>query len=162
MRAISKAPRSRMSLAASAGTILAAAIASAAAISTSSQVSYRRWSLQIRPISGWVYLAIIRTSPHRTALERHEAPGGQRQESVVSSDPIVLQPRGRIPLLQAQPIGRNHQAVHVPEHRRRQRAVLEEVGRDPLDVLGRDLVDPLQCLVETNLPIEVDLLTCEV
>ena len=32
----------------------AAAIASAAAVSTSSQVSYRRWSLQIRPMSGCV------------------------------------------------------------------------------------------------------------
>ena len=26
----------------------------AAAVSTSNQVSYRRWSLQIRPMSGWV------------------------------------------------------------------------------------------------------------
>ena len=59
MRAISNAPRSRMSRAASAGTMPAAAIASAAADSTSSQVSYRRWSLQIRPMSGWVYRAII-------------------------------------------------------------------------------------------------------
>ena len=54
MRAMSKAPRSRMSRAASAGMMPAAAIASAAAVSTSSQVSYRRWSLQIRPMSGWV------------------------------------------------------------------------------------------------------------
>jgi hypothetical protein len=58
MRAISKAPRSRMSRAASGGTMPAAAIASAAAVSTASQVSYRRWSLQIRPISGCVYRAI--------------------------------------------------------------------------------------------------------
>ena len=36
------------------GTMPAAAIASAAAVSTSSQVSYRRWSLQIRPMSGCV------------------------------------------------------------------------------------------------------------
>ena len=54
MRAMSKAPRSRMSRAASGGTMPADAIASAAAVSTSSQVSYRRWSLQIRPMSGWV------------------------------------------------------------------------------------------------------------
>src|SRR5713226_2059464 len=59
MRAMSKAPRSRMSRAASVGTRPAAAIASAAAVSTSSQVSYRRWSLQMRPISGCVYRAII-------------------------------------------------------------------------------------------------------
>ena len=39
MRAMSKAPRSRMSRAASGGTMPAAAIASAAAVSTSSQVS---------------------------------------------------------------------------------------------------------------------------
>jgi hypothetical protein len=32
----------------------AAAMASAAAVSTSNQVSYRRWSLQIRPMSGCV------------------------------------------------------------------------------------------------------------
>ena len=54
MRAMSKPPRSRMSRAASGGTMPAAAMASAAAVSTSNQVSYRRWSLQIRPISGWV------------------------------------------------------------------------------------------------------------
>ena len=54
MRAMSNAPRSRMSRAASGGTMPAAAIASAAAVSTSSQVSYRRWSLQMRPISGCV------------------------------------------------------------------------------------------------------------
>ena len=41
------------------GTIPARAIASAAAISTCSQVSYFRWSLQMRPISGWVYRSII-------------------------------------------------------------------------------------------------------
>ncbi len=39
MRAMSNAPRSRMSRAASAGTMPAAAMASAAAVSTSSQVS---------------------------------------------------------------------------------------------------------------------------
>jgi hypothetical protein len=43
---------SRMSRAASGGTMPAAAMASAAAVSTSSQVSYRRWSLQIRPFQG--------------------------------------------------------------------------------------------------------------
>ena len=32
----------------------------AAAVSTSSHVSNRRWSLQIRPISGWVYRAIMK------------------------------------------------------------------------------------------------------
>jgi hypothetical protein len=37
----------------------ARAIASAAATSTCSQVSYFRWSLQMRPISGWVYRRII-------------------------------------------------------------------------------------------------------
>ncbi len=37
----------------------ARAIASTAAISTCSQVSYFRWSLQMRPISGFVYLGII-------------------------------------------------------------------------------------------------------
>ncbi len=42
IRAMSNAPRSRMSRAASGGTMPAAAIASAAAVSTSSQVSYRR------------------------------------------------------------------------------------------------------------------------
>ena len=41
--------------AASAGTMPARAIASTAATSTCSQVSYFRWSLQMRPISGWVY-----------------------------------------------------------------------------------------------------------
>ena len=54
MRAMSNAPLSRSSRAASAGTMPAAAIASAAATSTWSQVSYRRCSLQMRPISGCV------------------------------------------------------------------------------------------------------------
>src|SRR6188768_2438128 len=59
MREISKAPLSRMSRAASAGTIPARAIASTAATSTCSQVSYFRWSLQMRPISGFVYRGIM-------------------------------------------------------------------------------------------------------
>jgi hypothetical protein len=54
MRATSKAAFSRSSRAASAGTTADAAMASAAANSTCSQVSYLRCSLQMRPISGCV------------------------------------------------------------------------------------------------------------
>src|SRR5687768_15872546 len=59
MRGMSKSARARISRAASAGTIPARAIASTAASSTCSQVSYFRWSLQMRPISGLVYRGII-------------------------------------------------------------------------------------------------------
>ncbi len=52
MRATSKLPLARMSRAASRGTRPASAITSAATVSTSSQVSNRRRSLQMRPISG--------------------------------------------------------------------------------------------------------------
>ena len=54
MRATVKAPFSRMSRAASGGAMPALAMASTAAISTCSHVSYLRWSLQMRPMSGWV------------------------------------------------------------------------------------------------------------
>src|SRR6187399_96777 len=120
MRATSKAPRSRMSRAASGGTMPAAAIASAAAVSTSSQVSYRRWSLQMRPISGCVYRAIIST--------------------------------------QVQPFPRNLQAVHVSQHGRRHGLIAEQVCRHPLHVVGRHPADADEGFVETELPIEVDLL----
>src|SRR4030095_1007794 len=59
MRATSNAAFSRSVRAASFGTMPASAIASAAANSTCSHVSYFRCSLQIRPISGWVYREII-------------------------------------------------------------------------------------------------------
>ena len=52
MRAMSNPPRSRIAPAAAAGMIPASAIASAAAISTCSQHSNRRCSLQIRPIAA--------------------------------------------------------------------------------------------------------------
>jgi hypothetical protein len=54
MRAMLKSPRFFRSCAASAGTMPAAAMASAAATSTWSQVSYLCCSLQMRPISGCV------------------------------------------------------------------------------------------------------------
>ena len=54
MRAMLKSPLVFKSRAASAGTMPAAAMASAAATSTWSQVSYLCCSLQMRPISGCV------------------------------------------------------------------------------------------------------------
>jgi hypothetical protein len=59
MRSMLKLARARRSRAASSGTIPAWAIASTAASSTCNQVSYFRWSLHTRPISGFVYLGII-------------------------------------------------------------------------------------------------------
>jgi len=54
MRPMSNAAFARRSRAASAGMMPSAAIASAAASSTESHASYRRCSVQIRPISGCV------------------------------------------------------------------------------------------------------------
>src|SRR3954466_8380130 len=123
MREMSKAPLSRMSRAASPGTIPARAIASTAAISTCNQVSYFRWSLQMRPISGFVYREIMSTE--------------------------------RKPLL------RKLEAVHGAKNGRRNRTVGEQIARHPLDVARRHALDAFQRLVESELPVEVDLLARE-
>src|SRR6187549_931897 len=124
MRSMLKAARDRMSRAASSGTIPARAIASTAASSTCSQVSYFRWSLQMRPISGFVYRGIMSAE--------------------------------RKPLLW------KLEAVHGTEHGRRESTVGEQIARHTLDVGRGHPLDPFECLVETELTVEVDFLTGEV
>src|SRR3954471_14406642 len=85
MRAMSNPPLSRMSRAASVGTLPARAIATRAATSTCSQVWYFRWSLQMRPISGFVYRGIMSAErkPFLWKLEAvHGAEHGGRERTV--------------------------------------------------------------------------------
>src|SRR5690349_1816174 len=85
MRSILKFARALRSRAASSGTIPARAIASTAATSTCSQVSYFRWSLQMRPISGFVYRGIMSAErePLLWKLEAVDgAKNGRRQSTV--------------------------------------------------------------------------------
>src|SRR6185369_2165536 len=136
MREMSNAPRSRMSRAASAGTIPAAAMASAAAASTSNQVSYRRWSLQIRPISACVYLGIMeRQSNTRDTQDTVEPFDRSESLCLVASVSIPT------PLVQVQAFARNLQAVHVAEYRRRERTVPKQIRRHSLHVFLRHAFD---------------------
>src|SRR6185369_4223117 len=57
---------------------------------------------------------------------------------------------------------RELQAVLLSQHRGAERSVREQVARDADDVLGRDALDALDCLVETELAVEVNLLPREV
>src|SRR5687767_9545411 len=132
MRAMSNPPRSRMSLAASAGTIPARAIASAAAISTCSQVSYRRDSLQMRPISGFVYRGIIGgASTRRPSSEQKPFPG-------------------------------NLEAVDRAEHGGRQGLVGKQVACHAQDVVLSHALHALERFVQAEVPVEVDLLPRQV
>src|SRR6476469_6972257 len=84
MRSMLKAARDRMSRAASSGTIPARAIASTAASSTCSQVSYFRWSLRCDPFPGsCTSLSSQRQSLrwNLQAVDRSE--NGGRQRSVL-------------------------------------------------------------------------------
>ena len=64
-------------------------------------------------------------------------------------------------LAEIQPLFRNLQAVHIPKHGRGQRSVLEQISGNPLHVVHGHFLDARERLVETELPIEVDLLPCE-
>ena len=63
-----------------------------------------------------------------------------------------------MPLVQIQAFSRNLQPVHVPEHSRRERSVLEEIYSHALYIARGHLLDTLERLVQPELTIEVDFL----